>query len=293
MSNVWIPFKKIMKRNIHIAFIFVLGTLCLSDITVKGQDAPRSRIPVSLAINYQKIDGVKSIVVRVSSKEDGNDIPVSGPITNLYLNEVKKHDHPTGTGWIGNYGLNRNGEALFTLVDGLKSITQGMRVFTFIAKMVADPYYEDIQKEIEIKDAKILITFSKENSVTAKLVQWKDSLTEIPAENVRLRLFIKDTSSFLPLGNQEALTNMNGEVSAQIPRELIGGEMDKEMTIVAKIENHENFGTVLYSKTVSLNAKNSGGNVPYFLIMAAIVIALWAMFKMKNTNKKSSPDVMK
>lgn len=211
-----------------------------------------TRLPVTMNLSYNKINGVESVKVKVCQKSENNDAPVMGPIVNLYLNKVMKHNQQTGLGWIGDYNLTRNGEALFELTNGLKYITRGKTQFTFICRMLSDQQYENKEDTLVIKNANIVIRFTEKDSkkyVTAKLTEWKDTLTELPVQGVELKLFIKNNLSVLPVKHELPLTDKNGEVSAQLPLNISGNDKDPAL-LVAMIENNENFGTIEASKEI-------------------------------------------
>ncbi len=227
---------------------FILGLMvCVfvySRVEAQSQKT-YTKIPVNMSVSYAKINGLQSVRVHVSQNTADQNSPVAGPINNLYLNKVKKHNQKTGLGWIGNYNLDHNGEALFVLKDSLKNCTKDKHVFTFISRMISDLQYQDTEERLIINDADLTICLSEKDSkktATARLVGWKDSITNGPIEGVGLKLFIKNKSGLFPIGKEAFVTNTRGEVNAEIV--LTDQEDNCPSVLVARLDNHERFGTI-------------------------------------------------
>lgn len=243
MKKYFIDIQHDSLRHKKILFSIVLIIVFFLNGTVMAQNQMTDiRLPVNINLSYKKTNDIKSIKVKVTQINDNKNAPVMGPIVNLYLNKIMKHNEQTGLGWIGNYNLNRNGEAVFELSNGLKNITRGKAEFIFICRMLSDQQYENKEETITIKDANLIVRFSEKDSkkyVVAKLTEWKDTLTELPVPGVDLKLFIKSNLHLLSMKNEQQFTDKNGEVYAELPIEA--SEDDR---IIAKIENNENFGTI-------------------------------------------------
>gem|GEM_PF-1783713 len=301
---------KIIKQTQCLLLIVVLSLIGKQAIS-QDEKGGISKMPIKMDLKYKKTDGIISVKVSAEAKTDGASIPAEGAITNLYLNIVQRHNHITGDGWIANTPLDEEGEGLFELTGGVKDITKGKHEFKFIARTFGDLRYEDKDEEITIKDANIRITILKDDSTTtvkARLTEWKDSVTEVPVVGVELVPFIKRTFSLMPFGEPGLTTDENGEVSAQLPRDVIGSS-DGTLTVGAKIEDHESFGNIQQSKIIPwnilprVNAENkrnlwsTGNNAPYTLVFVVsfLIILIWGtiiylislLFKIRKIGKQN------
>ncbi|MBI4930620.1 MAG: hypothetical protein HY841_07650 [Bacteroidetes bacterium] len=251
-----------------------------------------SKLSVIMNVSSKISDGIKTVKVQVSRKENKKLISVEdlkSPVT-LYLNEVKKSDPADGTGLIGSLMLNEDGEGVFEFPEKFNKLTSALHEFTFIAKIESDPVYDDAEEEITISDAKIEIKYSGEDSIkttSAILYEWKDSAF-VPVPEAELKLSIKRTFSLFPIGEEGAVTDGKGELSAELPLD-IPGNPDGTITIVASVIDHETYGTVESTKKVEWNVLpkmneamgrtlwSTAGNAPIPLVIAccSIIAVIW------------------
>lgn len=251
-----------------------------------------TRLPVKMTVSYKKTNGLKSVKVQVTTKEDDKDVPVTGPLVNLYMNKVMKHDPATGLGWTCNFILDGKGEGAFTFSDSFKYITDGKIEFTFFSRMLHDAYYKDKEEIITIRDADIAIRLAEKDSkktVTARFTEWKDSQTKAPVAGVAIRLFIKNKSGLLPVGKGAFITNKNGEVNSEI---LVPADNEDygPQVLIARLENHERYGTVESEKElpgkVSL-AKSS--LILTWLCLTLVMIGILIYYSRSKKDKSITP----
>jgi hypothetical protein len=255
-------------------------------------------------------NGSRSVKVIATRKENKKTIIVDDLNTplNLYLKEVKDHDPVTGTGWMSKTSLNNEGEGTFVLPAWFTKIADTLHEYTFIVKMNADPKYEDAEEQITVADAKINLEYSGEDSVktmSALLTGWKDRAYS-PVASAELKLCIKRTFNFLPIGEANATTNENGEISGELPLD-IPGNLNKTITIAARLEDDDTYGTVEVTKEVpwailpkanpvrGRTLWSPGGNAPLVLVISSvtIIVIIWGtifylvslLFKIKKLGK--------
>ncbi|MEK6781051.1 MAG: hypothetical protein AABY93_05070 [Bacteroidota bacterium] len=257
-------------------------------------------------------NGNRSVKVQVRRKENKKTISVvnlKSPI-NLYLNEVKENNPTDGTGWISKLHLNHEGEGTFEFPSKFNKLTSGLHEYTFIAKMDSDLIYKDVEDEITISDAKIDIEYTGEDSiktVTATLSAWKD-LAYVPVPEIEVKLGIKRTFNFLPFGDPGLSTDENGEIFGELPLD-IPGNANGTLTIVARLEDDETYGTVeatadipwtVLPKINPLRGRtlwSSGDNAPLLLVISSvtIIVIIWGtiiyliylLFRIKRLSKAS------
>jgi len=316
--------KKIHNRfNIwHRGFIFMLlliTSLFLYDKAAIAQEVKDSasltagqagKLSFTMNISSLVSNGIRTVKVQVSRKENKKTFPVDdlkSPL-NLYLNEVKEHDPVDGTGWISKTYLNKDGEGIFEFPSSFYTLTSGLHVYTFIVKMDSDPIYENAEEQITISDARISLEYFGDDSIktsSASLTGWKDN-TYVPIPAAELKLCIKRTFNFLPFVETGATTNEKGEISGELPLD-IPGNTNGTLTIAARLEDDETFGTVEVTKNVpwailpKVNPERGrtlwspGDNAPLLLVISSvtIIVIIWGtilyliylLFKIKRLGK--------
>ncbi len=287
-------FYKQLLRNKMTLVLFGFSILLLITNKTYSQSVAdsSSKMSVKIKLNYKKSNDARSLKVSVSRKENKKNIPVNEVIVNFYMNEVKKYNPTNGTGWIGNVVTDEEGEGIVEIYNTFNKITAGMHEYTFIARVFNDPRYEDTQEEITIKDAKIILTFTNDDSVTkatAKLIEIKDS-AEVLVPETELKLCIKRTFSLLPIGDEVKSTDDKGEVSSELPFD-IPADPHGNLTVVARVEDNENYGTVETFQDISWNVLpnievndkrslwSSGRNAPLSLVFTSvsIIMVVWGV----------------
>jgi len=289
--------------------LFLIISALLNYQTVLGQDS-LAKVSFSMTVRSIVSNGVRTVKVNAVRKENKKKFPVDdlrSPL-NLYLYEVKDHDPATGTGYINKAYLDNEGEAIFTFPDWFYKLPDTLHKFTFIVKMVSDLKYEDAEEQITVSDAKINLQYFGEDSIktaTASLSGWKEGAYNI-VPGVELKLCIKRTFNFLPFVQAGATTDEKGEISGELPLDL-PGNANRTLTLAARLEDDENYGTVEVTKDVpwsilpKQNPKrgrtlwSTGDNAPLVLVISsvAIIAIIWGtifylislLFKIKRLGK--------
>jgi len=266
--------------------------LAITTLVINRQAAAQdgketAKLPFSMTLTSVLSNGVRTVKAHLVRKENKKKITVDDvktPFT-LYHDEIKDFDAGNATGLISKAGVNNEGDVIFSFPAGFNKLTDTVHKFRFIVKMNGDQKYEDAEEEITVSDAKISIQYSGADSVktaSATIVGWTDSGYK-PIAGAGLRLCIKRTFNFLPFGEAGATTGENGEISGDLPLDL-PGNMNNTITIAARLEDDENYGTVEVTKDVPwaiLPKKNpargrtlwSGGdNAPWLLVISSLTI---------------------
>ncbi len=247
--------------------------------------ATTEKIPAKMSLRYfKKSDGSEFVKVSVWYKEGKKNIPVERAVVNLYLDEVSKE------GMMTNVITDENGEGIFLLTDRFNKRAEGKYEYTFIGRMMSENLYQPTEEEILVKKTEIILKISDEDStITAVLNQvvGKDSI--IPVPDAELKIGIKRTFSILPIGDP-LTTDETGSASVNCPPDIPGDSIGN-IIIVAKIEDHEEFGTFEVEQKINWGIpvkhaaqKNrtlwaSGRNAPIPLVTAsvAIVLGIWGV----------------
>ncbi|MCX6311203.1 MAG: hypothetical protein NT084_06140 [Bacteroidetes bacterium] len=292
--------------------LLFIGVFVLMSNNVMAQDKKdTTKMSISMNVSYKISDGIKHVKVQATRKENKKNVSVdnaTSPVS-LYLNEVKATDPSTGDGLISKLFLNEEGEVTFDLPANFNSLTSGLHEYTFIARMEADPIYQEAEEQITIADAKITVEYSGKDSIktaTATLMEWKDS-AYVPVRDAELKLFIKRTFSLYPIGEEGITSDSLGQITSELPLD-IPGEADGTIIIVGSVIDHETYGTVETTNKVKwavlpkVNADmgrtlwSTGKNAPVPLIIASctIIAIIWGtiiylilqLFKIRKIGKQ-------
>lgn len=313
MKNEMIHITK--RAGWHSAFfiLIIIGAISLLPGSATAQDTKdSSKLSFTMNLSSVVTDGKRTVKVQLSRKANKKTVVVrdlKSPL-NLYLNEVKAQDPADGTGWISQLHTGYEGEGLFEFPAGFNGLTSGLHHYTFIVKMEADPLYEETEEQITVSDAKINIVYSGEDSIktaTATVTAWNDSSQSyVIVPNTELKLCLKRTFNCLPFGEPGAITNEAGEISGELPLDL-PGNTDGTLTIAARLEEDENYGTVEATTRVPWGVRprenpvrgrtlwSSGENAPLVLVISSVAIIgiIWGtilylvylLFKIKRLGK--------
>lgn len=274
-----------------ICFLFI--SFMMNSVSVSGQDENASeKKSISMNMSYKVVNGIKTIKVSVDTKIDGKRQPVNNLIVNLYLNEIKKYDTTTTTGWMGNVLTNADGVGEFKFSELFNERTKNIHEFHFIATSHEDLRYEDAEAETFIYDVFVKLEVSTEDSIstaTARLFQRVDGI-EIPIPDAEVKLFVERTFGVFPFGEEGAVTDSFGVITAEVPSDIIG-TADKKLTIIARYDDPENDGKFETTQTIPWSVLpyeneamtrslwSTGHNAPIPLVIASlsIIALIWGI----------------
>lgn len=242
-----------MKNAIAISVIFALLS---SAIMVRSQDAKeKSAIIVGLTYN-QTNEQTPTLRTSAKTKVGRRFEALDGVVINMFF----MTESPDG--FIGSVKTNKEGTAWMVLPDEIKAKIASLSQFKFIASVTSNTHYDDERSEILVTRSRIELSLKEVDSVRtveAKVLalqegQWVD------VQDVEVKLFVKRLFSDLPIGDDSYTTNDGGiaatEFNMHIPGDALG-----YLTIGAKIDDNETYGTISTTKVirwgVPLKADNS------------------------------------
>lgn len=156
------------------------------------------------------------------------------------------------------------------------------------------PTYINAQDETEGSKFKMEITFIKEDTVkkVKALITAVDSLNSIkPFKGAEVKFFVKKSFGLLPIGEEGATTDENGEAVIEFPTDLPGDSVGN-VQVVAKVEDNEELGALQTIKIINwgkpiINDRSfyrralwaSGANAPLPLvfIVTSMVLLVWGV----------------
>lgn len=276
-------------------------TFLLSAYNGFSQGAAKGSL--SVAVSYVTANNkVPFLLVKVKTKVDGRFQNVEGIPLSLFLNK------DTAGSLIGKVVTNRKGEASAIIPAGLKDQWKTTVKHTFLATFAGNKKYEPATADLTVAKAKVLIAVSDDKKITASVFEMKDTAWT-PVKGVELKMAVRRLGGDLPVNETATFTtDSTGTVTADFKRDSIPGDAKGNITLVVKIEDNDQYGSLSIEKVVPWGAKFTAvsnfnerslyatrGKAPYWLlfITSSIVIAVWGiliylvfkLFKIKKLGK--------
>ncbi len=145
---------------------------------------------------------------------------------------------------LASIATNDEGKAILEIASGYKFPVDEEGKTLFEASFDGDDSYRSASNELEVSDLNFDITFDIEDSVKYVHVvanQIMPSGEKMPVEALDINMGVARLFSILPIGQIE--TDENGMASLEFPND-IPGDSTGAITVIARIEDNDNFATV-------------------------------------------------
>lgn len=265
-----------------------LAALLLIAASLPGYHAfcqPAGKGRLTVALSYVAVnDKLPYLVVKAKTKTNGRFRPVGGVTLNLYLS-----DDSSGH-LIGEVVTNDKGEASALIPPGLGQEWHRSMKHTFLIRFPGNGDFGPAEGDLTVARAKIRIDTMTGRKISATVLEWKDT-GWVPVKGVDVAIAIRRMDSWLNV-NQTATftTDSTGTAQADFKRDSIPGDEKGNIVLVAKVDDNDNYGSLLQEMTVPWGSKFAGENTfaqrtlfatrnkaPIWLLMIAytIVICVW------------------
>lgn len=186
-------------------------------------------------IFIQKANTTFDLKATVTDEE--NSEPVAGLVLNY---SVTINDQVIE---LGNATTNKLGiaELKGAKLDELRKIGHS---FSYAVSFKGNSNFLENEASIEIKDATLTITnevVDSVNTVFVTLSTWDEKNEVIPVEEAEVKVYVPRLFSLLPVA--DVTIEEGGEGEIEFPSDIPGG-LNGELTIIARLEEHEEFGTL-------------------------------------------------
>lgn len=210
----------------------------------------------------------QQLVATVKTRIEGRFENVPGATVHLYKDLIAPEN------LLAKLVTGNDGRATYTL----PMASDTAAAHTFITAIENDPVFEDAEKETTITKARIELTTEEQDSIkTVKVfVGAPDADGNMqPVADVPVSIFIKRLFGELLLTREAETTDEEGFVSLEIPAD-IPGDKNGDYTLIGRVSDHELFGNLAASMTVSWG-------IPLSLNESAQLQELW--LSSANTSK--------
>src|SRR6478609_2221843 len=218
--------------------------ICFTAFLAQAQETEKGTISIGLTYN-QLNDDLPVIKVSAKTKKDRRFEPVGDEEINLFFMTN------TSQGFIGMVKTNSHGAASLTLPVRFKSQWDSLASFMFIGTLADTTRFAYQSAELEITKAKIELTLDEADSVRtihAKVLAFQDG-NWVAQPETDVKLVVRRLMSDLNATEEETFTtDENGEVSSEFIL-TIPGDIQGDIVIGTKIDDHEMFGSLVTTKT--------------------------------------------
>lgn len=272
-----------MHNRFLLAILFLLILFMLPGF-VLGQDAEKLSARISLSYFHQ-MEESPYCTVQVRTRQGRKYEPVVGSIINLFLNEETK------LGMMGNITTDEKGKGKYVFPEKFYTAFDTLTEFTFTARLLNDPEYKDVRKSITIRKSRLELEILEDTTAIGRIFSYDDMEKEIPVEEVEIKFLVQRMFSRLPIGEEFQSTDESGEQLLDFPRDLPGNKKG-ELTLIAVVEDHDDFGTLEIVKKVNWGVSliedssfdkrtlwSSRDKVPFWLLIFPnlIIIGVWGV----------------
>ncbi|MDH3648774.1 MAG: hypothetical protein OEQ53_03780 [Saprospiraceae bacterium] len=268
-------------------FIAALATFMVSSINpIDAFQDQKNR--ARLYLTYFKLSPTDRFLdIKVTTRKDRRNVPVEGTKIEFYVTEK------TNTGYLGSIITDTEGLGTLILSSKFYEVADSLNVFTFIASLTDDPNYLEAEKELEIIDAAIEVNTIDQDSLkwVQAIVRERDSTRALViSPDVDLSFLVERPLCLLPISD---ITSTDAKGAAMTPFPLdLPGDSEGYVTIVAKIDDSDSYGTVEQRETIrwgiptsfddrsqkrSLWAARANAPIILVLLVNALILATWGI----------------
>ncbi|NNF34609.1 MAG: hypothetical protein HKN68_10895 [Saprospiraceae bacterium] len=209
----------------------------LSIYSQDSEDEPEEKKDVRMSLDFHRINNNQlRLIARIRTKVGRSYVPVDRVNIGFYKNEVSEEN------LIGTSESKENGEVKIDF----EGVADSSLWDNYIAVLTNNPDYNDEEEEVEVLRSIMEIEVSEIDSlrmVEVYVGSLDSSGVPVPAEEVEVRLFVERLFGLLPIGEGD-YTDESGKIEFEFPMDLPGDE-NGMLTIVAGVEDHEDFGNLM------------------------------------------------
>lgn len=277
--------------------IFIISLLLYSftENVTTAQKLQKSRIKLE---SYKNPDQTISLVATIKARKKRY-----YSLKNVFINFYNIND--TSKVLMKKIKTNKKGVALLQLSEEFNISKDTSGIMSFEAVFAGNDTIKKAHKTIGFKDAKLVVLFNLKDSVKVIELKANELSADRPAiANTDVALYIKGSFSLLKIGSVE--TDDDGNATLEFPLG-IHGDTAGVVTIVAQIEDNDDYGNVIAEKNInwaiplvskSLDKRGlTRPNAPIWMVITLIILLslvwfhygyiVYALIKIKKEETKT------
>lgn len=198
---------------------------------------PKSWAQDALAISMELVatqKGDQGVDLKATITDEENSEPVKGIVI--------KFSGSSGSQQIALGEATTNDAGVAELKGGnFNDMRKAGHTFTFSAAFAGDDKFLKNEASLEVAEVAIALkaeTIDSVNTVTVTVNSWNEKGESVPFSEGEVKIYVPRMFSLLPIG--DITTDEDGYGELKFPTDLPGGTQG-ELTIIARIEEHETF----------------------------------------------------
>ena len=224
--------------------MFLLGT---SVETIHAQDSSAAS-PTLLSISYfLPANHVPYLEVTTKKKIGRKFEPVQNISLNIYFNEAEQKN------LLGEVITDTIGKARIGLPPFFRNTWDSLDEFKFLAQSDSTAGQEPLTADITIKKAILTVDTTSVDGARTVIGELKEKNGNVwvPVKDIDMNLSVKRMLGNLSVGDEATYTSdSSGISSAEFTRDSIPGDQKGNITLVAKVDDNDTYGTLFAEKTV-------------------------------------------
>lgn len=233
-----------MKKMKSYKLLIVFSLLLSAAVPGFAQDTEARELLANMSYHVSA-GGMPYLVVNTKTKIEKRFVPVPGIAFTVFLD--------TDSSIISKGITDAAGKATIHFPVALKSAWDASASHTFIMETAAMKDFEQTRSEMSITKAKLLLdTVANADVRTIHVTVLQLNNNEwLPAGNVELKLSVKRMGGELLIGEEETYTtDSTGQATAEFKRLQLPGDPAGNLTLVARVDDHEQFGNLVAESRV-------------------------------------------
>jgi len=271
-----------MKKNNYLSIAVVL--LCLIGFNAIAQNATKNDLLLSVSY-FNNNNQTQYLVAHTKCKIDGKFQLIPNVDVSFYIT-----NDSSASNFLGKATTNEKGEAILLIPPAARNewIKSPKQNFEVVSK--ASNLYDETKANTPISKAKLKIETSDDKKITVTVLEQKDTAWTV-VKGVDLKVAIKRLDGDLNVSEtQTYTTDSTGTIAADFKRDSLPGDAQGNLTLIAKVEDNDNYGNLTVEKTVPWGSKFEysnnydrrtlfarRGHSPIWLELLAysIIVAVW------------------
>ncbi len=218
----------------HILAIGLLLLIATGNMFAQKSKQKTTRIGVEYFKDYNKAETLVA-TLRVKEKRY---LPLNDAIVKFYcINDTSRV-------FLKKIRTNEKGKAIFILDDNPKITSDSTGFISFEVEYDGNPSLKAANKKIAVKQAGLEVSFFQKDTTKFIEIEAKSANPDTqpsPVKGLKVLLYVKGTFSLYNFAKEK--TDKNGKIKVEFPV-YMPGDTSGELTIVAKIEEDDVYGSV-------------------------------------------------
>jgi len=236
-----------MKRKIALPLLLLS---LFSSRAIFSYSQENTKISPSIQLQYFKDNEENSILkTTLTYSRNRMELPLMGMKITFYSGAEKKAK-------LGEIITDNNGVAIYSLKQGSDFLINNNGLWPFASEFAGNDTVGLGTSEILIKDISLNMALTQTDSIKTIVVsaKKKEKGKEVPVSGETVMIYVPRMFSLLPIG--EAKLDDSGSASIEFPASL-PGDKEGNITIIARFEEHPEFGNVEKKSTLKWGLPSS------------------------------------